>query len=351
MEQLLKNLKIKADVVSVETNEIISKYYLRLQPGGKIRKLENCANEIALGLKSYSIPLIRLIPEKGLVSVEVLTKPQGMVEFEEIYEEIFDSDFNLPVVLGRTYGGNNLIEDLSKMPHLLVAGTTGSGKSVLLHSIISSLIVNSNVSVKLALIDPKNVEFISYKDLKHLIYPIANYADEAHDILSDLVDEMDHRFYIMAKKSTKDIYEFNQKRKKKMPYIVLIIDEFADLMNVSKKEFQLKLGRLAQKSRACGIHIIIATQRPSADVVTGVIKANFPSRISCRVTSAINSRVVLDKNGAEKLLGKGDALLCSSNHDMTRFKGAFINPNTIHNICLSNKRGLVNKIINSIRGA
>jgi S-DNA-T family DNA segregation ATPase FtsK/SpoIIIE len=348
MQQLLEQLKIKADVVNIETNGIVSRYYLKLQPGGKVKKIENCANEIALGLKSYSIPIVRLIPEKGLVSIEILTKPQGTVEFNDLKNSLLKSDDKLPVILGRTHDGEDLITDITKMPHLLIAGTTGSGKSVLLHSIICSLILQES-NVRLALVDPKNVEFTHYKDTKQLMYPIINYADEAYAILSDLVDEMDDRFRIMSKKSAKDIYEYNKKRSKKLPYIVLVIDEFADLMQMSKKEFQVKLSRLAQKSRACGIHIIIATQRPSADVVTGIIKANFPARISCRVTSAINSRVVLDKNGAEKLLGKGDALISSTIYDMLRFRGAYINQVEIEKICDDNKRGLLSRIINSMR--
>ena len=347
MQQLLEQLKIKADVINIETNGIVSKYYLKLQPGGKVRRIENCANEIALGLKSYSIPIVRLIPEKGLVSVEILTKPQDTVSFNNIKESLLNSDAKLPVILGRTHDGEDLVADIAKMPHLLIAGTTGSGKSVLLHSIICSLILKPDA--KLTLIDPKNVEFTYYKDLKQLMYPIINYADEAYAVLSDLVEEMDRRFRIMSKKSAKDIDEYNAKRSKKLPYIVLIIDEFADLMQVSKKEFQIKLSRLAQKSRACGIHIIIATQRPSVDVVTGIIKANFPARISCKVTSAVNSRVVLDRNGAEKLLGKGDALICSNTHDMLRFRGAYIDQLNIKEICDNNKRSWLSKVINYTR--
>lgn len=349
MQQLLEQLKIKADVVNTETNGIVSKYYLKLQPSQKVRKIENCVDEIALGLKSYSIPIIKLIPERGLVSVEILTKPQGMVEFSEIKKSLLKSNKELPIILGRTHDGKDLVADITKMPHLLIAGTTGSGKSVLLHSIICSLIFNPKSNVKLALIDPKNVEFTYYEDLKQLMYPVINYADEAYTILSNLVEEMDRRFEIMSKRSAKNINEYNTKVSKKLPYIVLIIDEFADLMQMSKKEFQTKLSRLAQKSRACGIHIIIATQRPSADVVTGIIKANFPARISCRVTSAINSRVVLDRNGAEKLLGKGDALVCSTVYDMLRFRGAYIDQRKIKEICDNNKRSWLSRFINYMR--
>lgn len=354
MQTLLEQLKIKADVVSSETNGTMSKYYLRFRPGGKIGKLERCANEIALGLKSYSIPIIRIIPERGLVSVELLTKSQDTVLFSDLIHSLNTyidlKQMQLPVILGREHTGEDLIVDLASMPHLLIAGTTGSGKSVLLHSIICSFLQLPYQNIKLALIDPKSVEFTCYKEVKQLMYPIINYADDAYDILSDLVEEMDKRFKVMTKSSVNTIYAYNQKKlKDKMPYIVLIIDEFSDLIQISKKVFQSKLSRLAQKSRACGINIIISTQRPSADVVTGIIKANFPARISCRVTSSINSRVVLDKTGAEKLLGNGDALLNSSIHDMLRFKGAFINPDEIKMLCEDNKRSKFRNFFNYLR--
>lgn len=350
MQTLLNQLKIKADVVSSETNGTMSKYYLRLRPDGKINKIERCASEIALGLKAFSIPIIKIIPEKGLVSIELITKKQNTILFGDLFQSlnINTDELRLPMILGREHTGSDLVADLSLMPHLLIAGTTGSGKSVLLHSIICSFLKLDNI--KLALIDPKNVEFSYYNDIKQLIYPIANYPDDAYNILSDLVEEMDDRFIKMAKISVNNIGTYNQKKsKRKMPYIVLIIDEYSDLIQLSKKIFQNKLSRLAQKSRACGIHIIIATQRPSADVVTGIIKANFPARISCKVTSVTNSRVILDRGGAEKLLGKGDAFINSNVHDMLRFKGALISPNEIEQICKGNKRTKFQRFINYLR--
>jgi S-DNA-T family DNA segregation ATPase FtsK/SpoIIIE len=348
MQQLLKQLKINADVIGKDTNDSIVKYYLKLHPGEKINSIENNIREIALGIKSFGFPIVRLIPEKGIISLEVLTKEQKTINFSDMKELLLNSDLNLPVILGKTYDGKNIIADITKMPHLLVAGTTGSGKSVLLHSIICSLILGTNT--KLALIDPKYVEFLCYKDIKDLIYPIANYSNEAQSILSDLVCEMDSRFRLMSKLYVKDISEYNKiKSKKPLPYIVLIIDEFSDLMQTSKKEFQDELCRLAQKSRACGIHIIIATQRPSADVITGIIKANFPARVSCKVTSAINSRVILDQKGAEKLLGNGDAIIDSPVYNMLRFKGAYLNTKDIQDVCNENKRNLFYRFINYMR--
>lgn len=284
------------------------------------------------------------------MGVELLTKPIEKVTFEEISEDLHSNNNELPLVLGRTHDGNNLITDLTIMPHLLVAGTTGSGKSIMLHSILTGLIM-SNRSVKFALIDPKKVEFTHYSDLKQLMYPVITDSDNALDVLSDLVCEMEARFVTMAKASVNTITDFNRKKpRKKMPYIVLVIDEFSDLMHTAKKQFQTQLCLLAQKSRACGIHIIMATQRPSVDVVTGLIKANFPSRISCRVSSLPDSRVILGCSGAEKLLGKGDALIHSIGHDMLRFQGAFIDSNKIQQVCKEYKRGKFFDILNYFRG-
>jgi S-DNA-T family DNA segregation ATPase FtsK/SpoIIIE len=341
-------LKIKAKVVNTESNGTISKYYLSLQPGEKVSRIENCATEIALGLKAYSKPIIRVIMEKGLVCVELFVKPLNTVGFFDIAKPQYDS--SLPLVLGRTHDGNDLIVDLSTMPHLLIAGTTGSGKSVLLHSILSGLIT-SNKSIKLALIDPKKVEFSHYSEIQHLMYPVVTDPDNALSLLSDLVDEMENRFKIMSKASVTNISDFNRKKpNKELPHIVLVIDEFSDLMHTSKKIFQKQLCLLAQKSRACGIHIIIATQRPSVDVVTGLIKSNFPARISCRVSSLIDSRVILNCSGAEKLLGKGDALISSVGLNMVRFQGAYISVEEIQNICKDYKRSKISRVINYIRG-
>lgn len=349
MQAILEQLKLKADVVNSETNGVMSRYFVRLRPGGTVKKIENRASEIALGLKSYSIPLVKLIPEDGLVSLEMITDQVQDVPFEHLMDNLHASKHDLPVIVGQEYSGEPLIADLTKTPHMLIAGTTGSGKSVLLHSILCSLIMQQNADVKLALIDPKNVEFSFYNDIKQLLYPVVNYADDALDVLSDLVEEMDKRFQLMAKASVNSIQAYNAKKKKKLPYIVLVIDEFSDLMQRSKKVFQEQLGRLAQKSRACGIHIIIATQRPSADVVTGIVKANCPTVVSFRVTSITNSRVVLDHTGAEKLLGKGDGLIHSSSYNMTRFKGAFLDETQINAICQANQRSRWSKFINYIR--
>jgi len=335
--------------VDSEDNGTMSKYYLRLRPGAKVSKIENCATEIALGLRAYSKPIVRVITNKGLVGIELLTKPIEKVDFDSVVCDLQFNNDELPLILGCTHDGNNLITDLAIMPHLLIAGTTGSGKSVLLHSILNGLIM-SNRNVKFALIDPKKVELTYYSGIKQLLYPVITDSDNALDVLVDLVVEMESRFRIMSKASVNTIIDYNKSGKHQMPYIVVVIDEFSDLMHTAKKEFQRNLCLLAQKSRACGIHIIMATQRPSVDVVTGLIKANFPARISCRVSSLPDSRVVLGCSGAEKLLGRGDALIHSVGHDMVRFQGAFIQSDKIQQICEINKRSRFSRVINFLRG-
>ena len=349
MQTILDQLKIKADVVDIQNNGTMSKYFLQLHPGAKVSKIENCATEIALGIKAFSKPIVRVITERGLVSVELLTKPTNHVSYIDVDPNLQDHNYELPMILGRTHDGKDLTTDLSIMPHLLVAGTTGSGKSVLLHSILCSLFNVDNI--KLALVDPKKVEFSYYSDVKQLMYPIVVDADDALCMLEDLIEEMEARFRKMSRASVNRISDYNIKYpKRQMPYIVLVIDEFSDLMHSSKKIFQKHLCVLAQKSRSAGMHIVIATQRPSVDVITGIIKANFPSRISCRVSSGVDSRVVLGCNGAERLLGKGDALINSIGLDMIRFQGAYLSVDEIEKICSDNKRSGWNKFINKLRG-
>lgn len=347
MQTILNQLKIKAEVVGEESNGVMTRYFLQLHPGAKVGKIENCATEIALGLKSYSKPIIKILMDRGLISLEVLTKPINSVSYSYLLSEFKKSNASLPLLLGLSHDGYSVIADLTKMPHLLIAGATGSGKSVLLHSIINSLSENNNT--KLILIDPKMVEFNYYNDIDNLLYPVINSSDDALDVLLQLNLEMQNRFRLMSKVSVNNIEKYNIKLKKKMPYIVLIIDEFSDLMHSSKKEFQKNLCMLAQKSRACGIHIIIATQRPSVDVVTGLIKANFPARISCMVSSLTDSRVILDSGGAEKLLGKGDSIINAPGYDMVRFQGAYLNQEEILKLCNNHKRDRFYNIKNFFR--
>ncbi len=340
MAEILLQLKINADIISIDNSGTLTKYYLKLNPGAKVSKIENCSTEIALGIKSYSKPIIKVVLEQGLVVLEVLSKPINFVGFSELACDIL-ADNNLPILLGRTHDGKDLTIDLTKMPHLLVAGTTGSGKSVLLHSMIASILTFSNAN--LVLIDPKKVEFSHYANIKELLFPIITETEEAGKVLSDLISEMENRFKFMSKHRMNNI----SMAKGQFKYIVLVIDEFSDLNQTSKKEFQNDLCRLAQKSRACGIHIIMATQRPSVDVVTGLIKANFPTRISCRVPTLVDSRVILGCSGAEKLLGNGDSLI-NVGSDLIRFQGAFLSQSDIIQLSKAHEMSWHSKIFNMI---
>ena len=335
MQELLKQLRISAEVIEHKTNGIVDEYFCKLNPGERFVKLENRSKEIALGLKSYSLPIIRPILNEGLVSIEVLKNPPKNVSFEDVASNI-SSDMVLPLVLGKTHSGDNLVYDLVRAPHMIIAGASGSGKTVCLHSIVASLIRLDNV--KLTLIDPKKVEFSYYDGIKNLAYDVVTDHENALEVLSDLVNEMESRFKKMARLRVNNIADYNVNKKKKMPYIVLIIDEFSDLMYRDKKQFQQKMCTLAQKSRACGIHIILASQHANRTTINGAIKVNFPTRISFQVASYVDSRVILDEKGAEKLLGKGDGLINAAGYNMIRFQGAYLSPEGIQKVCQENKR-------------
>jgi S-DNA-T family DNA segregation ATPase FtsK/SpoIIIE len=343
LEKLFKQLKLKANVDFCKKENSFLIFDILLEPGGTFKKLERHSTEIALALKALSEPLIYPITKKGIIRMEIMASEQETVFFNDVVKskEFIFSNAQLPLALGKFRNGQALVPDLYKMPHLLVSGATGSGKSILLQSIINSLLVSSK-NVNLALIDPKRVEFSYYDSLSTLYGPVARNVNSSIQLLKSLIIEMDKRFVILEKNNARDILSYNGF----MPFIVVIIDELADLMMASKKVVQELVCRLAQKSRACGIHLIMATQRPSVDVVTGLIKANFPARISCQVSSAIDSRTILDKNGAETLVGKGDAIINCSEYSFKRFKGSFLNEMEILDI-VNNKTSLWSKIWNS----
>jgi len=326
VNKLFRRLKVKARVSNCKNEGPFLIFDVVLNPGGTFKKVENCSTEIALALKSLAIPLIYPITKEGIIRMEVMTSPLETVFFKKIIDskEFLNSHFKLPLALGKLRDGSNLVVDLTTMPHLLIGGATGSGKSIMLQTMING-IAFSKSNYQLALIDPKRVEFSYYDSLSKLYGPIARNVPDSIMLLQELIHEMDRRFLIFEKSGCRDISCY----KKSMPYIVVVIDELADLMMASKKEIQELICRLAQKSRACGIHLIVATQRPSVDVVTGLIKANFPSRISCRVSSAIDSRTILDRGGAERLAGKGDAIIDCPGYKFQRFKGAFIEEDDI----------------------
>ena len=323
---VLKALGIKAIVERLEHKEPLYRYFVRLDPKTRYSKLESLAEDIALQMKPIAPPVIRPAFNTGLVLVEMMFDEHPVIPFDRLLTETnfvnTKYDMELPVIFGTTDIDQPLVVDLNKMPHLILAGTTGSGKSMLLHSITGSLLLKSKeIGIKLAMIDPKLVEFNVYNSSPSLLYPVVNDSEEALEMLQDLREEMSNRFKVFQKYNCRDIIEYREKVKK-IPYIVLIIDELADLMRV--KGFEKLLCELAQKSRAAGIHIVAATQHPSSKVLTGEIRANFPSKIGCKVSTQVHSRVVLDRNGAENLLGKGDALFLDEGGTMKRFKGAFV---------------------------
>lgn len=325
LNNLFKQLKLKFSIIGVQQENNFLVFDLRLQSGGTYKKLEKHLTEIALTLRSLSNPLIYPITQEGIVRMEVMMAEQDRVLFNSIEQ---DTNYKIPLILGKCRRGNSIIADLAEMPHLLVSGTTGSGKSMILHSIINSAFLNNNM---VALIDPKRVEFSCYDSDRRLHCPIAKTTNEALELITNLIQTMEERFKILEKHKCVNIFEYGE-----MSPIVLVIDELADLMLADKKQTQELICRLAQKSRACGIHIVVATQRPSVDIITGSIKANFPARICCKVSSATDSRIVLDRNGAENLVGKGDALINCIEYNFQRFKGAFLSKEDISNLADKN---------------
>lgn len=339
MQNILKRFGLDVSVQQEQHTGNVSRYFLKLNPGATVEKLERKALELALEYKAYCKPIIYPITQQGVVVLEMITNPLNVVFFDE-FDFAQYHKMALPIVIGKTIDGENLVVDLSSAPHALIAGTTGSGKSVLLNAIICSML-SSKRNVQLALMDPKRVELSAYEDVRQLIKPICHTVDESEKLLDDLIFEMNTRFKRMAKDKIHSISEYNTN---KYPYICVVIDEFSDLIMSSSKSFENKLCILAQKSRAAGIHIILATQRPSVKVVSGNIKANFPMRIAFKTSSMLDSRVVLDRNGAERLMGNGDGLICSNNHDMVRFKGVFLDQEHIDYLCLVNKIHPIKKL-------
>lgn len=311
----LKRFKIEGDVMRTYTGPVVTTFEFKPAPHIKVSRILTLQDDIAMALKAQTIRIQAPIPGKDVVGIEIPNK-----EIETIYmRELLDSELftksqsNLTLILGKDIVGNSFVTDLKKLPHLLIAGTTGSGKSVGINAMILSLLYkNSPDDLRLMMIDPKMLEFSIYNDIPHLLTPVITKPKQAIAALANMVSEMERRYQLMSKTKTKNIENYNEKGEKegyeKLPYIVVIIDELADLMMTSGKDVELSIARLAQMARASGIHLIVATQRPSVDVVTGLIKANLPSRVSFKVGQKIDSKVILDQMGAESLLGRGDML-------------------------------------------
>jgi len=311
----LRKFKIDGDVVRTYTGPIVTTFEFRPAPHIKVSKILTLQDDLAMALKAQTIRIQAPIPGKDVVGIEVPNQNLETIYLKEILEsEVFkNASSPLTMALGKDIVGAPFVTDLKKLPHLLIAGTTGSGKSVGINAMLLSLLYrNSPRTLRLMMIDPKMLEFSIYNDIPHLLTPVITEAKKAITALANMVAEMERRYKIMSQTRTKNIESYNEKMKseggEQFPYIVVIIDELADLMMTSGKDVELYIGRLAQMARASGIHLIVATQRPSVDVVTGLIKANLPSRISYRVGQRIDSKVILDQMGAESLLGRGDML-------------------------------------------
>ena len=337
LEKKLKDYGIEGRVSEVSPGPVITMYEFEPAPGIKVSRISNLEDDLAMALSAVSIRIIAPIPGKSVVGIEVPNKIRQTVYFREIIEsKTFESSHSfLTLAVGKTISGEPFVAELAKMPHLLVAGSTGSGKSVSLNSMICSILFKATpTNVKFLMIDLKMLELSFYDGIPHLLLPVVTNAKNAKTSLRWLIDEMERRYTMMSELGVRNIDKYNQKMVKQeqdpIPYIVVVIDELADLMMTSTKEVEEYIARLAQMARASGIHLILATQRPSVDVLTGIIKANFPARISCKVFSKVDSRTILDTNGAESLLGYGDMLFLSPGISrLQRLHGPFVSEGEI----------------------
>ncbi len=337
LQELFVTFKIDAKVLRTIVGPTLTKYIITPGPGINLKKFAQLEQNIKMVLAATDVRMELPIPGESVIGVEVPNINPQMVSFKEIYDEMNnDKEYEntpLAAVLGKTINGKTLVIPVNKTPHLLVAGATGSGKSVGINSILMSMIMRTSPEVlRLILVDPKMVEFMPYNNVPHLLTPVITNPDIAAQALEGLVDEMERRYEKMSTMLVRNIEEYNAKVKEKWPYIVCVIDELADLMNVAAKLVETSIQRITQKARAAGIHLIIATQRPSINVVTGVIKANIPSRISFSVTSGVDSKVILDSVGAEKLMGRGDMLMSLYGKGIERAQGAYLSNEEIEAI-------------------
>jgi S-DNA-T family DNA segregation ATPase FtsK/SpoIIIE len=346
LERVLQNFKITAKVVDIQKGPVITQYELRLEKGTRIKKIQQLQDDLGVELKTGSVRIVAPIPGKNTVGVELPNEHSQMVRLRDVIESSPDAvrDFALPLFLGKGVTGDPLVADLAKMPHLLIAGQTGTGKSVCLNSIIVSILMTrSPEEVRMLMIDPKQVEFCPYQRIPHLLHPVVDDMQKAAGALSWVADQMEERYDLFKRAVVKNLAEYNKlseddlRRRmnmidaadeewdeipRQLPCLVVIIDEVADLIQAAK-EVEVHIIRLTQKSRAAGIHLILATQKPTREVFTSLIKTNLPARIAFRVSSKMDSMVILDRTGAEQLLGRGD-MLFSQNNEITRGQGALV---------------------------
>ena len=356
IEDTLDSFKIEAKVHSVQRGPVITQFEVSLAAGIKVHKIVSLSDDLAMALSARSVRVVAPIPGKSTVGIEVPNSKRELVALKDLLHSRVHKETNsaIPLLLGKDAAGDAMVEDLSKMPHLLIAGSTGSGKSVCINSIIASILMTkSPEDLKMILVDPKMVELSSFEEIPHLLTPVITDMKKAPAALDWLVRKMDQRYELLSKAGVRHIDDYNALSKKEqferltekmsheeadeapehLPYIVVIVDEFADLMMTAAKEVENSITRLAQKSRAVGIHVILATQRPSVNVITGLIKANLPTRISFMVASKVDSRTILDRNGAEKLLGQGNMLYVGpGTSEPTRAQSTYISDKEIRKI-------------------
>ena len=343
LERKLADFGVEGEVVEILPGPVITMYEYRPAPGIKISKVAGLSDDLALALRAPSIRIVAPIPGKAAIGIEIPNNKREMVFLKEVLSSsaYTESKYELPIALGKDITGGPVVADLTKMPHLLVAGATGAGKSVSINTMLNSLLFKvSPEMVRFLIIDPKRIELTIYHDIPHLLHPVVTQPKEATKALRWAVEEMERRYMLLSDRGVRNINTYNRKllrsqkttpesglqeNNKPLPYLILIIDELADLMMASSREVEEAITRLAQMARAAGIHLIIATQRPSVDVLTGIIKANFPARISFQVSSKVDSRTILDTMGAETLLGEGDMLFMPPGVGrIMRIHGAYI---------------------------
>jgi len=351
LEKKLADFGVEGEVVEILPGPVITMYELKPAAGVKISKVVGLSDDLALALRAPSVRIVAPLPGKGAIGIEIPNNKREFVYLKEIFssQEFRDSNYRLPIALGKNITGAPVITDLTKMPHLLVAGATGTGKSVSLNAMINSLLFKvSPDMVRFLIIDPKRIELSIYRDIPHLLHPVVTEPKEATRALRWAVQEMERRYMLLSDRGVRNIEAYNRKAVKgkktpkeeeergkdtPLPYIILLIDELADLMMTSSREVEEAITRLAQMARAAGIHLIIATQRPSVDVLTGIIKANFPARISFQVSSRVDSRTILDSMGAENLLGDGDMLFLPPGvGKIMRIHGAYISEEEVRRV-------------------
>ncbi len=328
LEQKLQNFGVSGKVVGISPGPVVTTYEYSPAPGVKINKIVGLADDLALGLRAQSVRVVGSVPGKAALGIEIPNEIRQIVHIRELIaaEDYRANSHKLSIALGLDVVGNLAMANLAKMPHLLIAGATGAGKSVGINTIIASILYNATPEeVRFLMVDPKRIELSGYEGIPHLLHPVVVDPKLASRALNWAVREMERRYRLLEEARVKSFDSYNEASSEKLPYIVVIVDELADLMMVASKDVEAAIARLAQMARAAGIHLILATQRPSVDVLTGLIKANFPTRISFKVSSKIDSRTILDASGAEHLLGAGDMLLLApGTAQIKRIHGAYI---------------------------